>query len=164
MTAEILKIEIPTEYKPTKGTDTTEYGIAEFAQKNVLYKGASNISTVFIAELGGGAHKPSRRELLDRFVNPDTEFQIGFGSGISELELNDEKTKTREFTISGQRVAFEFVSGNLRDGSGNQVRQVFGVFPCPKGDIVLTVVEDGADYNEARIVKMIELLGAKQAP
>src|SRR6266550_182433 len=130
-TAKIVHIEIPQEYPPMLALDLV-------FMKEIFY-GKPNRSMVMIIEIGkqmpgpegeAGA-KQQRQEILRQMR------QQGQQPGMN-IDIDEEGSETREFTINGETVPFEFVKGTARGGGPS--RKVVGVFQGRGGMIMLMLV------------------------
>jgi len=71
-----------------------------------------------------------------------------------ERRIQVEETEKRTFTVCGKEVEFEFNVG--KDDQGTVVHEVMGVFETAHGLVLLLLIADEQQYDEAAVVKMIE--------
>jgi hypothetical protein len=148
-TAKIVHIDIPEQFPPTLAFDL-------FFMKEIVYGHPEKSKMVLILEFdksmlgpqGAGTAKQQREEILRQMK------QQGQQPGNMNTELDEESSETREFTIDGEKVPFEFIKGTAR--GGGPTRQVVGVFPGREGMVMLMVMVPESDYDEAAIVRMLE--------
>jgi hypothetical protein len=122
----------------------------------VIYGGKTPGSMLMIMEmnlpmqggLGAAAGKQQREEMFRAMR------QQGQQPGNMNGPLNEVSSETREFTINGQKVPFEFMKGTS-PGNGGATRQVVGVFPGRQGTVMLNLVQPESDFKEEEIVKML---------
>jgi hypothetical protein len=153
-TAEIMHIDIPEEFPPLRAFNL-------FVMKQILYGKEGSGSMVMIMEINqqmqggqGGANMKQQREQMLRQMRQQQQ-QQGQGAGNMDTDITEESSETREFTINGEKVPFEFIKGRSPNG-GTPVRQVVGMFAGESGTIMLMVMVPESEYHEDAIVKMIE--------
>jgi hypothetical protein len=145
-TQEIAHIEIVPGFEPTQAMDIV-------FMRWVLYtKPPAGGSMLMLMELdqkmspaGSGGDRNS--ELLKTMRQQNQ-------SGQHNTDIDIEESRSRDFTIGGKTVPFQFNKGKTRDGKA--VRQVIGSFDTPGGValLMLTVAEE--DYDEAAVDKMLQ--------
>jgi hypothetical protein len=151
-TADIVHIDIPEEFPPVRAFDF-------FVMKQILYGKESGGSMVMIMEMdqrmqggqGAAGIKQQRQQMLRQLRQQ----QQGQNAGNLNTELDEESSETREFTINGEKVPFEFIKGTSPNG-GVPTRQVVGIFAGQNGTVLLMVMVPESEYHEEAIVKMIE--------
>ncbi len=148
-TAKIVHIDIPVTFPPMQAFDW-------FVMKQIIY-GNPNRSMLMIMEMSpqmqagdGGTAKQQRDAMLKQLKQ-----QQGQQSGNVNTDLNEESSETREFTIGGEKVPFEFIKGTAAQG-GTPTRQVVGVFQGRQGMVMLMLMVPESDYDEAAVVRMLE--------
>src|SRR5262249_35057590 len=109
-TAEIMHIDIPEEFPPLRAFNF-------FVMKQILYGKEASGSMVMIMEINqqmqgaqGGANMKQQREQMLRQMRQQQQ-QQGQGAGNMDTEITEESSETREFTINGEKVPFEFIKG-----------------------------------------------------
>src|SRR5262245_23479089 len=130
-TADIVHIDIPEEFPPVRAFDF-------FVMKWVLYGKESGGPVVMIMEMGqqmqgGGASLKQQREQMLRQMRQQQAQQ----GGNLNTEMTEESSETREFTINGEKVPFEFIKGTA---NGVPARQIAGIFAGPNGTILIMVM------------------------
>jgi hypothetical protein len=149
-TADIVHIDIPEEFPPLRAFDF-------FVWKQILYGKEGSGSVVMIMEInermqgGQGANIKQQREQMLRQMRQQQQAQ---NAGNVNTEITEESSETREFTINGEKVPFEFIKG--RGGNGGATRQVVGMFAGRTGTIMVMIMTPESEYHEEAIVKMIE--------
>ncbi|MGE5195572.1 MAG: hypothetical protein ACM3U2_24025, partial [Deltaproteobacteria bacterium] len=141
-TAAIVHIDIPDEFPPVRAFDF-------FVMKQILYGKESGGSMVMIMEMdqrmqggqGAAGIKQQRQEMLRQMRQ-----QQGQNAGNLNTDLNEESSETREFTITGEKVPFEFIKGTSPNGNV-ATRQVVGVFAGRSGTILLMVMVPESEYH-----------------
>ena len=141
ITREIAEIEIPDQFEPLAGANL-------IFMKMAIYKGAHENSSLMLAELSqdfGGDQEELRQEINDAASQ----------KGQQHQQLKHRKAKSREFTVKGKTVKFEFAQG---EGDDSVVyHQVSGDFPGKGGrPAFLRLQVPAEDYDEQAILKMIE--------
>jgi len=148
-TAQIMHIDIPDSYPPLQAFDW-------MLMKQIIY-GRQPGPMVMIMEMnepmqggqGAAGMKQQRQQMLRQMKQ-----QQGQQPGNLNAEINEESSETREFTINGEKVPFEFIKGNA---NGAPSRQVVGLFPGRNATtIMFLLMAPEAEYDEAAVVKMIE--------
>jgi hypothetical protein len=149
-TARIVHIDIPEMFPPMLAIDVV-------FMKEIIYgtQNSPNKPLLIIVELdksmlgpqGSADAKQQRDEILRQMK------QQGQQPGMN-TDIDQESSETREFTIDGEKVAFEFIKGTAR--GGGPTRQVVGVFPGRGGIVMLMLIIPESDYDEAAIMRMLE--------
>lgn len=75
-------------------------------------------------------------------------------------DINVTSQETRTFTIDGEEVDFEFVTGT-RPESDEVVHQVVGLFKGREGVAFLMIFETDNNWDEEEVVRMIESISTK---
>jgi hypothetical protein len=150
-TAKIVHIDIPEQFPPAVAIDVVFmkeilYGTLDKPNRPLLV--IVEIDKNFLGAQGGGSAKQQREEILRQMR------QQGQQAGNMNTELDEESSETREFTIDGEKVPFEFIKGTAR--GGGPTRQIVGVFPGREGMVMLMVMVPESDYDEAAIMRMLE--------
>jgi hypothetical protein len=147
-TAKIVHIDVPKELPPMHAFDW-------FVMKQILYGNPNKGSMLMIMEVnqaatGAQGAKQQRDAMLQQLKQ-----QQGQQPGNVNTDINEESSETREFTIDGEKVPFEFIKGTARGGTAS--RQVVGVFQGRQGSmIMLMLMVPESDYDEAAVVRMLE--------
>jgi hypothetical protein len=154
-TADIVHIDIPEEYPPIRAFDF-------FVMKQIIYgkeQGGSPGAMVMIMHIDQpvprGQGPAAAKQQRDQILRQMREQQKGQQGGNINTDLTEQSSETREFTINGEKVPFEFIKGTAANG-GTPMRQVVGVFPGRSGMVMVMVMVPESEYNEEAIVKMIE--------
>lgn len=166
-TQEIVQIEVPEGFVPIQGVKIAIPNA--MTMKYVVYsKGGNTQSIMMLMEMNkagmdpaGADAKKQRDEMLQALRQQG---QQGGGNQFNTT-INEESSETREFTINGKKTEFVFVKGT-RPGTAVKARQVVGVFPSKEGVVMLMVIVDEDDYDEAameRMIKSIRLPGEAAA-
>ncbi len=151
-TEEIIHIDIPADYTPTHAM---KFDLMNVKMKQVGYqrKGSAG-SMLMIMETSQppapGASPKEQREQMRQAMRQQARQQ-----GQASDEINEQSSETREFTINGESVPFEFIKGTAPQG-GVPTRQVVGVFRGREGTVMLMLMSPESEYDEATVVKMIE--------
>jgi len=149
-TADIVHIDIPEEYPPLRAFDF-------FFMKQILYGKEASGSMVMIMEINermqGGPGGPGIKQQREQMLRQLRQQQQAQNAGNVNTEITEESTETKEFTINGETVPFEFIKG--RGANGVPTRQVVGMFAGRTGTIMLMIMTPESEYNEEAIVKMI---------
>ncbi len=157
-TDEIVQIDIPTDFVPAQAFKFTVPNV--MSMKWAIYKkGASDQSILMLMEMNqagmaakGGADAKQQR---DQMLQAMRQQQGQQGGGTIKTPIHEESRESRVFTINGEKVEFDFIKGT-RPVGGGAVRQVVGVFPGKEGVVMLMLLVDESEYDEAAIVKMIK--------
>lgn len=145
----IAQIEIPPDFEPTRGFDLSVIRWAAF--EKVPRDGSRLLLSGFEAPAPSGKSlSEQRKEMEQAFAQPAMPFPR------FEMPIDVSERSTRQLTVRGVPVEFEFNKGN---SEGKAVRQVVGAFKTPGGIGVLNLIVAEANYDEAAIVKMIESIG-----
>jgi hypothetical protein len=151
-TEEIIHIDIPDDYAPTHAM---KIDLMNVKMKQVAYqrKGSAG-SMLMIMETTQppmqGASPKQQREQMRQAMRQQAQQQ-----GQANDEIDEQSSESREFTINGESVPFEFIKGTAAQG-GVPTRQVVGIFPGREGTVMLMLMAPESEYNEEEIVKMIE--------
>ena len=142
-TQEIVAIEIPDSFKPMMAMSIP--GLLRFA----MYQRATGPDDGMLMVMGFNKQLPQGQ-------NPEVEMREAMAKqGQQEIEVDEDKTETREFTIRGEKSKFVFGVGK-KPNMDEEFHQVFGTFPANGGTGMLILQLPADDYDEAEIVKMIE--------
>lgn len=148
-TQQILRIDIPDDFKPVQAM---EFMVMQWA----VYQGKSGPqSMLIIMEMNQQMIDPGRnrdaKQQRDEMVQ-----QLRQQPQVGTMEEIEEQThETRTFTIGGKPVEFDFIKGKTR-GSQAVVHRVVGVIPTENGIVLLMLTVPDADYNEEQITRMLE--------
>jgi hypothetical protein len=146
-TQEVVHIDIPEEYKPVA---TWGFPVREFSMKQFIYQHATDQnSALVIMEINQpsqpGQDPKQQREAMLQGINQNQQ--------MGNLDMQEESHETRNFTINGEKVPFEFIKGKAH---GVAARKVVGVFPGKQGTVMLLLIVTESAYDEEKIVSMIE--------
>lgn len=148
-TANIVRIDIPEEFPPIQAFDW-------FVIKQVVYGNQQKNSILMIMEMSpqmlGGADAGNAKQQRDAMLQ-QLKQQQGQQPGMN-TDFKEESSETREFTIDGEKVPFEFIKGTGQGGA--PTRQVVGVFKGREGLVMLMLIVRESDFDEAAVVRMIE--------
>src|SRR5207245_1533410 len=109
----IAHVDVPEGFAPAQ---SMEMDIMGFDMKWVIYRRNGNPnamlmimeSTQPMQGVQGAAGAKQQREQILRSIRQQ---QAGQQGGMN-TEINEESSETREFTINGEKVPFEFIKGN----------------------------------------------------
>jgi hypothetical protein len=150
-TAQIVKIDVPPGFEPFQALDMV-------FMRWVLYtKGQNQEGVLMLMEFGNqmmGNQQQQRQQMRDALRQQQR------GGGMGELQAQE--TESREYTVKGEKVSFEFVKGTNRQGQA--MREVTGSFPTRNGVAMLMLLVPEDDYDEAAVVKMIESISEPEQP
>jgi hypothetical protein len=144
---EVIQLDIPAEFTPVA---TWGLPLGEFSMKQFIYQNKSNPNSVLVIMEtnqpmpAGGDAKQQRDAMLQGMRQ---------GQQYGSFDIQEESHETRDFTIEGELVPFEFIKGKAH---GVPARKMMGFFPGRKGLIMLILVVAESDYNEEKIVNMIK--------
>jgi hypothetical protein len=130
-----------------------QFAVMGVGMKWVVYQKRGNPNAILMImettqPMQGGASLKQQREQMLRQMQ-----QQGQRPGNVNTDLSEESTETREFTIGGEKVPFEFIKGTSAQGPS---RQVVGVFQGRNGVIMVMLIVPESDYDEAAVVRMLE--------
>ena len=154
-TQEIVQIEILEGFEPVQ---SMHVNLADVRLRWVIYQrpGDAN-SMLMIMEMNQplqpgnqGTPKQNRDQMIRAMREQQAQQQGNMG-----LAINEESSETREFTISGKKVEFDFIKGTAAD-KVTRTRQVVGLIPGRQGNIMLTLMIPENAYDEDAITEMIE--------
>jgi len=145
-TAEVIEIDIPDEFTPVMMVGG---GFGEFSMKEFIYTHKANPNSVLVIvesnqPLQPGQSAQQQREAMIQGVRQGQQFS---------LDMQEESRETRDFTINGEDVPFEFIKGKAH---GVPTRKVVGVFSSRQGTIMLMLLVAESDYTDEKIVAMIQ--------
>jgi hypothetical protein len=158
-TQEIVQIDVPDDFVPAQSMKFAVPNV--MSMKWAIYtKGANTQSILMLMEKnqpgmaaqGGAGAKQQRDQMLQAMRQQHG--QQGGGNQFNTT-INEESSETREFTVNGKKIEFDFVKGT-RPGNGAKARQVVGVFPGRDGIIMLMLIVDESEYDEAAVERMIQ--------
>jgi len=141
--SQIIKVDLPDGFEP-KNTFTMQ--IFSMISMNGVYIEDPKSGAIILLEFSGTLSE-----------NKDLQNKIseGVGTGQSSEELNVLEQKTRELTINGQTVKFNFIKGKDKK-SGKEIRQILGIFPGKKGPVMLIMNVSEEKWNEEQTLKMLK--------
>ena len=148
-TEEIVHIDIPEEFKPVA---TWGVPLGAFSMKQFIYQNASSPNSVLVImetnqPLQPGQDPKQQREEMLQGMRQSQQMSS------MNMDMQEESRETREFTIDGEEVPFEFIKGKAH---GVPARKVVGIFPGRQGTIMLILMVAESDYNDEKIVKMVK--------
>ncbi|REJ90739.1 MAG: hypothetical protein DWQ34_16695 [Planctomycetota bacterium] len=149
MADSIATIEIPAPYQPYRGM---KFDLGVSMQMALFSRNGGNQQGAVVLMQMAAPGQQNDEQMKAQFRQQMQQ------SGQNQ-EINVESSETRTFVIDGEECDFEFVSGT--DQSGNQVRQVTGVFPGRGGAAFLMVLEQEDNWDEDAVVQMIESITAE---
>ena len=144
VTSDIATIDIPESFEPIGSIDI-------FVMKGVAYKEKSDKGILMIGEFKTGGDVKAQSEQMQM------QFRQAFNNGrhgSNEQDLIVEKRETREFTVRGSKVPFEFETGKAKEGE--EMLRVTGTFPSKGGAGVLVLMVPTEEFDEDDIATMIE--------
>ena len=146
MTKTIADIEILEDFQPMSSLDMD---LAGYSMKWAVYQQQERTGRLMLAEMNfPSADQAQEKKQLEDSMQQQQQ-QQGFRL------LNNLSTETREFTIRGETVDFEFAEGT-DVSTDTAVRQITGVFPGRDGMGYLRLQIDDDSYDEEAVVRMIE--------
>lgn len=160
-TQEIMQVEVPDEFPPMMAMKI-KLGPVDMRLATYGTEG-SDPSMLLIMEMKSlpGQPQGNPRQMRDQMLQQMRQNQQQQGQQM--VNVIEESSESRDFTINGQKVPFEFVKGkNAEDGTA--YRQVVGVIPSGEGFIMIMLATPEAKYDEDKIVKMIESIRLKGIP
>lgn len=151
-TQEIVHIDIPEGFEPSH---SLQFSMLNVTMKQVVYqRKGSDGSMLMIMETNQPMHGANTKQQREQMLQAMRQ-QQGQQQGHLNDELNEEKSETREFTINGEKVPFEFIKGTGADNA-RVFRQVVGVFRGKSGSVMVMLMVPEAEYDEPAVVRMIE--------
>jgi hypothetical protein len=142
-TQEIVAIEIPDHFKPVMAMNI--FGQVRIA----MYQESAAPDDGMLMLMGFSKN-------LQQEQNADQQMREAMSKqGQQEIQMDEDKTETREFTIRGEKCKFVFGEGK-KPNSETEFHQVYGAFPANGGGGMLMLQLSADEYDEAEIVKMIE--------
>ncbi|TWT58260.1 hypothetical protein KOR42_16320 [Thalassoglobus neptunius] len=150
MRDEIATIVLPAVYEPGVGV-----GFNLFIKMDMVAYGRSKDPEnggIVLMQMSG----PSMMEEEDLRL----EFEKEAEKQGTNQDIDVTSQETRTFTIDGEEVDFEFVTGT-RPESDDVVHQVVGVFKGREGMAFLMIFETDNNWNEEEVVRMIESISTK---
>lgn len=147
---EIAAIEIPPGFEPAESVDF-------FVMRMVEFKKPPDAKLVLMesAQIDQGQDVQEQRDEMLRNMReqqPDAAHD-----GDDDIAIDVQERRTRQLTVRGRTVEFEFTKGT--EGEGKVVRQVSGSFPTSRGTCVLILTEPEETYDEAAVLKMLSSIG-----
>ncbi len=145
----IIAIDLPADFEPITGEPSQMMSRVLF-RRNVEEGAFLKLARVDLSSIPAGSDTsqagPMILQMLDRGDERD-----------AAMVLPDPASHgtTREFTVLGQTVTFEFADGTA-PRSGTPVKKVRGVFRTQKAYIGLVYVIPLAEYDEEQFLEMIE--------
>ncbi|WP_339729357.1 hypothetical protein [uncultured Gimesia sp.] len=140
---DITEITIPDSFKPQAGMSMKIVGME---MRMAVYEEKAKQGAIVLMSIS----TPD-----DGMVDLEKEFQKNMRqNNQNQRDLKITKEETREFTIKGKKVDFNFSEGT--DPKGKEFHQISGVFSGKKGPAFLFIQLSSETYNEEEIVKMIE--------
>lgn len=149
MTAELLSLEIPTNFEPQGTIDWNVWLLLNM-------RGAYYAHTVDEGELSlleVDSRLIGQSDFRQHIIN--SLHQHGAGSG---LELDIRKTEAKTFSVNGSPVIFNFITAEDRT-SGDGRRLVDGVVTIDDRPILISLWVDEDLWDEAMVTRLIESIG-----
>lgn len=146
-TQEVVEIEIPEEFKPVA---TWGIPLGAFSMKQFIYQPPGNPNSVLVImetnqPLAPGQDAKQQREAMQQGMRQ--------GQQMGSIDMQEESRETRQFTINGEEVPFEFIKGKAH---GVPAHKVVGIFPGKQGTVMLILMVADSDYDDEKIVNMIK--------
>lgn len=155
ITEGIVKIEIPEQFAPQAALNfemVVKMAVA-------VYGDESNQSGLMIMEFKqpGGQPQANQGPMIEQQLQQvETMYeQQSLGRFFSREGLESSEMETRELTVRGNPVEFEFSKG-IGTLSETELQQIEGTFETKSGAIRIFVQVPAEDYDEEALVKMIE--------
>lgn len=160
-TQEIMQVEVPDEFPPMMGM---KFKFGPVDMRYAIYGTQGNdASMLLIMEMKSmpGQGQGDARQMRDQMLQGMRQNQQQHGQQM--VNVVEESSESRDFTINGQKVPFEFIKGkNAVDGTA--YRQVVGVIPSGDGFIMIMLTTPESQYDEDKVVKMIESIHLTGVP
>jgi len=155
--SKIAGIDIPAEYAPQAGLKMELFGVV---MAIATYSNADGDAGVVLMESKfpeqPGQQGQMEMQLEQQFQEIENMYQQqSLGKFYSREKLSDTESTSRELTVRGAPVQFQFTKGKGMV-SGQEMREVAGSFPSKGGRVKIIVQMPEEDYNEEEVVKMIE--------
>jgi len=146
-TQEVVEIEIPEEFKPVA---TWGMPLGAFSMRQFIYQPPGNPNSVLVImetnqPLAPGQDAKQQREAMQQGMRQ--------GQQMGSIDMQEESRETRQFTINGEEVPFEFIKGKAH---GVAAHKIVGIFPGKQGTVMLILMVADSDYDEEKIVNMIK--------
>lgn len=143
-TQDIVAIEVPQQFKPVAAMNL--FGQLRFAIYQV--GNSPDEGMLMIAAYSKQMQGPGQ--------NPKQQMKDAMRQqGHQQVELDIEKSETKEFKIRGEDCKFQFAEAKNPE-TDEEFRQVTGTFPCSFGEGMLLLQLPAEDFDQAEIEKMIE--------
>lgn len=144
--AEIVTIDLPESFVPVGSMDF-------FVGKGVLYNFENGKGILMLGEFKTGGDPKLQSEQMQ------TQFRQGFNNGRrgngQDQDLVVEKRETREFTVRGAKVPFEFETGKMPNDE-TEILRVTGTFTSKGGAGMLMIQAPKEDLDEDEVAEIIE--------
>jgi hypothetical protein len=150
-TGKIIEIDIPPEFEPVVGHEL-------FFMRWVGYeKIPRDGSRLVLLEVNNQVLENKTLAEQRRAMEEMLKSQGGQSDGF-QMQINVDTRETRDVTVRGEPVEFEFNKGTSADGK--PVRQVLGAFKTSGGVTLLNLIAPEESYDEVAVMKMIESIRA----
>lgn len=129
-TAEVIEIEIPDEFTPVMMVGG---GIGEFSMKEFIYTHNADPNSVLVIMESNQPRQPGQdakqqREQMLHGVRQGQQFS---------MDIQEESKETRNYSINGEDVSFDFIKGKAH---GVPARKVVGVMSGRHGTILIMLI------------------------
>ncbi len=139
----MLKIDLPEGFE---AKNSFKMNMFSFILMDAIFIENSDSGVIILMEFSGTMAE--NKEL-------QASFKEGLGNSNSSDELNIEEQVTREVTIDGQTIKFNFIKGTDRE-SQQEIRQIHGILPGKKGPILFIMSVSEETWDEEQALKMLE--------
>lgn len=147
-------LQIPATFEPQARmafkVPFTDYGMTMAAYQRSGSKGMLMLARLNIPNAGADSG-----EFEEQFKRG---MEQGSGGKSSQRNIEIEETETRVYEINGEEVTFRFGRGTDSE-SGDEWRQVTGVFPSGDGFAMLMLQVAESEWDEEEILKMLATMG-----
>lgn len=145
-TAEVIQIDIPDEFTPIM---TIGFPFGAFSMKEFIYQNKANPNSMLVIvetnqPLQPGQNVQQQREAMMQGMRQGQQFS---------LDIQEESRETRNFTINGEDVPFEFIKGKAQ---GVPARKIVGVFSSRQGTIMLMLIVAESESSDEKIDNMLK--------
>ena len=149
MADSIASIDVPEEYQPTAGITVNVPFVNINMKMSVFARNPDNQEggAVMLMQMSGPG--------MENEQQMRQQFEAQMEQQGQNKNIVEESSEIKNFTIDGEEVAFEFVSGKNPD-TDKKVHQVTGLFPGQNGMVFLMIYETDENWDEEQVTKMIE--------
>jgi hypothetical protein len=153
--SQIATIDIPAEYEP-KAAINMNVEMMGVTMAMAVFADADDDAGVVLMQVKMPEQEQSQMQLDQQFAGiKDMYQQQSLGKYYFPEPLTGSESETRELTVQGEPVEFQFTKGH-GSMSDQEMRQVEGTYSANGGRVRIIVQMPEEDYNEEEIVKMIE--------